>query len=194
MMAGQLVMCPHCRESFRQPGAISTVPAQALPLPVQEQRPVNILVAGPQPQPRLRAEGWFTRAFSTTSGVLVAVLLFLIVLPLLLCGGLLFIGALVGAVDKASQFPDAQEAVSGTVPPAIVSQAQSAALPQLRRMGLRRFEGASSVKQHGDTLTLTGKSPDEAGTLRPISFTFDTSGDEWELIEYSLDGKTYRRK
>lgn len=69
-LAGQVVGCPQCGGQFQMPGAqIMAVP----PLPAQfdgfepapiDRQPLYVQIntpAGPRGEPRLKAQGWFTR-------------------------------------------------------------------------------------------------------------------------------------
>lgn len=131
----------------------------------------------------LHPVGWFARAFALTLGVLAAVT----------AASVVSWAILISLAASAPSIP-LSESPPGNVLPAVVVQAQQAAMPQLRRMGLKRFSGHAAVRDEGARLTLIANSPDEAGEMRPVTFTFDTSGDEWALVEYSLDGTKYRRK
>lgn len=137
---------------------------------------------------RLHPAGWFARAFALTLGVLLAIVA---------AGALSWAIAIALAVSAAPRVrvtEETRDQPSAKVLSLSVVEAQKAALPQLRRMGLRRFAAAASVERDGSLLTLIANSPDEAGEMRPVTFTFDTSGDEWALVEYSLDGTKYKRK
>lgn len=103
-LVGNSTKCPHCGEQFVMPetasaplGLVPTsvqAPAEIHPRPQFAAPPPTIIVAGHR-EPRLEAGGWFTRAFSTTSGVVLALLLFaalIIGVPIVVvCGGCLLV-------------------------------------------------------------------------------------------------------
>lgn len=77
---GEVVTCPRCTRPIF-PRAVA-VRGDLMP-PAPHSSPI-IVIGSHAPQRRLEAGGWFARAFSTTSGVLVAVFLFLIVVGIVL--------------------------------------------------------------------------------------------------------------
>ncbi|MGH8246416.1 MAG: hypothetical protein ACREUU_08280 [Gammaproteobacteria bacterium] len=108
-LAGRRVRCPKCQQPFDLPAARSPAllptsvhpPAATPPItphPVPSAQPTVVLVGSQQP--RMDAGGWFARAFTTTSGIVVAVLLFGLVivgLPIaVVCGGCFMLANQVG--------------------------------------------------------------------------------------------------
>lgn len=85
-------LCPHCRNPLAVPDSLAgsvvecdmcggsvTIPAMAMvpyDQPPTQTMPQFIVVNTPAPryQQRLKSAGWFSRAFSTTFGVLMAIL------------------------------------------------------------------------------------------------------------------------
>lgn len=68
---GATVRCYNCGNGFVPRGYVQTV---------DDYQPPQVIVVNHTPatryQPRLRAEGWFTRSFATTAGCLTAFLVF----------------------------------------------------------------------------------------------------------------------
>lgn len=88
--AGEVVTCPRCTRPIL-PRAVA-VRGDALP-PAPHHSPI-VVISGHIPPRRLEAGGWFARAFSTTSGVLVAMLVFFFVLIFFFCLLVLVVGQL----------------------------------------------------------------------------------------------------
>ncbi len=110
-IAGVLVACPYCGNQF------TTATQLALPVPPYRQflidpqepasQPQIVVIHSPAPashrytQPRLRAGGWFSRSFASAFGVMLAIAVVVVGIPLALCGGCLMI-------DAQSKVHDAQ--------------------------------------------------------------------------------------
>lgn len=101
-MAGQVASCPYCQLTFAIPRSAELIPVasgQALLLepesPEPIQQPQIIVVHSPSraSQPRMRASGWFVRSFASTSGVLMAICLFVFGIPAAICAGALLFDA-----------------------------------------------------------------------------------------------------
>jgi len=75
---GASVRCFNCGNAFVPRGYVQTA---------EEYQPPQIVVvshsSAPRLQPRLKAGGWFSRAFATTTGVLVAILAFNLVVAII---------------------------------------------------------------------------------------------------------------
>lgn len=83
-LAGTSVFCPQCQGVFQVPGrAVAVLPPMVRPESQvqdwQQSPPVNILVTGQPRERRLGAGGWFTRAFTTTAGVVISLIVILAV-------------------------------------------------------------------------------------------------------------------
>jgi hypothetical protein len=202
-LAGTLVACPHCRKSFQQPAPSAILPAP-VPLPspaasgnevfslVDSQRPINVLVTSPRPQPRLHSGGWFSRAFSTTSGVLVAVLLFVAVLvgvPMMMfCGGCFLIAE---SANEASRQVLADNAK-------LTAKAKRIALGHLDKFDIVEIDSKAIAIRLGDDVVLSGAGRTSANRLRDFSLrwrvaTFD-GNEHWQLKEAEIDGKPVTTK
>lgn len=191
-LVGKQVLCPHCRQQMQMPGGVS-VSGQLLP---QEPEPPPFLVRS-QPhvvfvthsQPRLRSSGWFSRGFSSASGVLLAIALFLtamIGVPMfLMCGGFMTTASRV-----VSEANDRREQLT--------ANAKKISEPHLARFGVVQIaEGAVAFERAGDVY-FAGTGKDSSGRLRKfhVGFTVATFAKKttWELQTIVIDGEmTYRR-
>lgn len=119
-LVGNSTKCPHCDEQFVMPE--TSLESTAL-MPTSTHSPSEIhpraqyavpsqptiIVAGNR-EPRLEAGGWFTRAFSATCGVVLALLLF----SALICGGCLVV--VNNAIDASAKRED-RERLTNTARP-----------------------------------------------------------------------------
>lgn len=144
------------------------------------QGPVNILVTSPPREPRLKSGGWFSRAFSTTSGVLIAVLLFIAVPPLVVCGGCFVVGS--SAIATASR--ESRE---------LTARAKKFALPKLREYGIQRIDrDCRAVDFLGETV-LAGKGSDSSGGIHDFSVTWKVANFDgektWQMQRITIDSE-----
>ncbi len=131
--AGKRAKCPKCQQPILVP-KLTDPPSQALtptsyhppamPPPISPAHAPapqpTVVVVGNQ-EPRLQSGGWFARAFTTMSGIIVAVLLFLLVavgLPVMVvCGGCLYMAGQVGeSIEEASKKIEAERAANSPKP------------------------------------------------------------------------------
>lgn len=70
--------------------------------PGQQAQPI-VIHAGTYADPRLNSAGWFARAFSTTAGVLLAIMTILGAIVALTCGGCVFLSAYHYASESARE-------------------------------------------------------------------------------------------
>jgi hypothetical protein len=196
-LAGQVVSCPHCSKQFRMPAAVSVLPppTPAVRQPQRppgihvedQQRPVNILVNTSDTRPRLEAGGWFSRSFSSASGVLLALLLFTVLLVgvpvVLVCGGCLTLLNTAGKVaEKVSE-----ERKSRT------EKAKKFAMQHLQQRGIEKFsDGTGLVETLGET-SLVGEGMDSTGRLHDIIVSWKVAEfgktEQWELKQIIVDNE-----
>lgn len=202
-LAGQLVSCPHCGGKFQMPAPLAVTPTR-VPAPVatdQEQsgigfapemnRPVNVLITSPRPQSRLQAGGWFSRAFTTTSGILLAVLLFTVailgVITLVVCGGCFVV------------FEGTSQAMKKTVdkieadPLRLTSTAKRLAIPRLEKYGVVELDNTCSATELLGEVTFAGKAKNTSGRIVSFLITWEVAefGKEkkWQLKSLIIDGE-----
>ena len=177
-MAGQTVACPGCGATVPIPGTL--VSGQLLQPPSRSSRPQPILVINQtNAPPRLQSAGWFTRAFSTTSGVLVSLALFAIVLiglpVLVLCGGGL-------SVLKEGSNIQRQ----------LTAECKEQALPVLGKFGILTISDEAIATHTADGALLTGTGMKGSGRLVnfAIAFTIAKFGtqEQWQVKYITLDG------
>jgi hypothetical protein len=94
MYAGQRVACPRCSQPFDVPafhGLIEPPEPQLPSFAVGSREAPNVFIStSHKPLPRLKPSGWFSNAYGATMGVLLAIL----TVTFLSCGGLIVLGTL----------------------------------------------------------------------------------------------------
>jgi hypothetical protein len=197
-LAGTQVLCPHCRQTMLLPpqviqGELSYDPyagmSVAPPPPPPQSQPTLIVVTPPEPEPRekrLPAGGWFTRGFLATTGIVLALIVVLGVLPFAALFGLFVF------IDSASKSDDARDAARLA---ADRKTALKAVAPYLRKFGVVALANDARVTRQADGLVLIrGQGRDRDGKLHYVDASFATAefGNtiQWEIEHLDIDGKT----
>lgn len=197
-LAGRVVSCPHCRGQLTMPApTVVSVPSVRQPRSVElfdqgqqidadrtaPQQPVIMINTAPRTQKRLHAGNWFTRAFGTTTGIVLGLLLIPTAGMCLLMGGC---GLLFTAADSAVQSDSKQRAGK-------YATAARFALPHLRSHGIVELasDGTYVDGVDGPVILTKGKGTD--GRMRDVkvSFTIATFGgnEQWQIDHASIDSQ-----
>jgi hypothetical protein len=147
--------------------------------------PVIVVNTGSRPQPRLHSGGWFTRSFGAASGVLLAMFVFFTVVPLMVCGGLAYLG-------REGNRQEAKRASSSDV--AITATARQMAMPTLKRQGIIEVSNESGAFTDDAGYThYTGTGRTAAGKLLgfTVKFKVVTFGQKttWKMESAIVDGR-----
>jgi hypothetical protein len=144
-----------------------------------------LINAAPIPQERLDAGGWFLRSFSTTMGIVVAIVAVLGSVSALVCGGCLVIS---GSILSATRPSTARVDLSST------EIAKKIALPYLSKHGIDELDDSTALVSSPTEIQLVGSSKNTSWGQR-IWFKVDFDAEAYsrsgklELKSVSIDGK-----
>lgn len=202
----QTVTCPHCDTTLRyvpaegaqtcgacggqfampvlppEPALLTTSVHLAAEPPAwqpQYQQPPMVIYAGPRER-RLEAGGWFSRALTSTLGILLAVLLFVAVIvgvPLvLLCSGLMYGG---------NAIQEEREALS--------ARARSLGRERLHQVGISEVSSDAVAERIGNDVVLIGTASGRDGRLHELRVKFRVGqfgeSERWEVLNIVVDGE-----
>lgn len=188
---GKSVRCPHCQAVVPVPPSLPSPlpPRQIFPPPVpQFQQPVILVNTAAPQQPRLESQGWFSRSFSSASGVLLALLAFTAIvvgLPILfVCGGCLMLGA--SATKHSGEFREQQRVEDDAV--------KKLALPILKsRSNIVELSDECTVLKFGNGARIRGSGRDANGKVHSFVIEWDIAkfnGQEtWQVDLVQIDGR-----
>lgn len=157
-LSGLIVSCPHCELPLTMPthGAlVSAPPPPPAPL-AQVQQPVIFVTPREEPQRPIRPTGWFSRGFASTSGVLLALFLFFVVLPISV--GVII--RLMGATPVQQYERSADE---------LRQSARVWLKPHLAKHGIKSLAKDVKVRVRDDRIYIAGAGLDRDGNLHEVT-------------------------
>lgn len=148
------------------------------------QQPVIMINTAPRTQKRLHAGNWFTRAFGTTTGIVLGLLLIPTLGMCIFLGGCgLFFGATASTMSAVSEEQRRNYATAAAL-----------ALPQLRKHGIVELatDGLYYDGLDGPTISTKGKGTDGRMHDVRVSFTIAQFGStkQWQIDSASVDSRT----
>lgn len=188
-LAGQMVLCPHCRQAFRQPGEL--IVSAPSPPAIQQPQVIVLSHGGHPPQRRLEPSGWFQRGFAAASGVILAYFLFFVLFPVLvllvLFGGLLAVPSFTPAAKPATVAAPSVAATLGTS-----DRAKTHAISHLTYWSIVEFDTCDAV-YHKGIWTVGGIAIKANGDRVPaaVRMSVTKSGDtlNWLIVSANVDGE-----
>lgn len=196
-LAGQVVSCPHCSQQLQMPGSPSGTLLPPMPAARgaqgtlstwQAEQPTSgpiFINAAPRTEKRLAAGGWFSRAFSSTLGIMLAIFAVFATITLLACGGCLFVGSAGTAALGTAADTLAKERKERT------ETAKKVALPALKKHGITELdEHATFIDMLGER-QLIGKGRGADGKIRNVSVEFEVgqfgTTEQWQIQKILID-------
>lgn len=186
-IAATVVVCPHCRKQLTMPAWQELVIPEAKPLqsfvPAYEQPALHIHTSRPR-EKRLHSSGWFSRGFSTTAGVLLAIMAVFIGLPMLACMGCFAVGT--AGMGEATRQRAASENVT-----------REQAMAALRKHGIPEIARNALIDSEGPVRSIAGDAIGDDGAVHSIHIEFRIShfsdATRWELNKLVIDGDDKQR-
>jgi hypothetical protein len=186
--AGSVVTCAYCGKAVKMPRSLAVV-GELLPpevpdpppmtMPAPQQPIVVVQNAPPVMQPEFGGSS-FTRSFGVTFGVMSA----LVLIPALLCAGLLGIPFVSGYLNADRTVKNMKE---------ITAQAKAVAAPELRKYGIVKLSDDTLANNDRGEVFLVGRGLDSEGRLHKVTILWNvadfTSDRRWQLEVVTIDDK-----
>lgn len=132
-------------------------------------------------QQRLHSGGWFARGFTTTLGVLLAVVV-------------AFVGVYYAVKESWRPTMEAAVAESKARDAARTARAKELAAPHLRKHGINDLSDDARIVEDGGDIVLVGHGRDSSGNLRRIMLRYSVASfggkEHWKLLSTTIDGNS----